>query len=140
VVVDVSEPTAAPWPPDQSDSPVTNAVPVLLEDKSVNLAQLTAEITAAIGEQAHVSMVGPYEDGKSLLWVLPPSVDTSVVEQVVADHEPEANWGVPKAEQNFQAVMAVLAANPEAELTPLQVQQLAVGLALRSLALAGPPT
>jgi hypothetical protein len=121
-----------PWPPDQADSPLPNALPYKLT-KPVNLAQLQHEIQVATdAEDVQTALVGPYPDGVSALWVLPPSLEADTVEQAIADHEPDPGWGVPKVEKDYQAVMAKLLDDPEAELSQDELVALVRGLAIRT--------
>jgi hypothetical protein len=121
------------WPPDPASAPVPNAIPFLLTT-GVNLAQLQQEISAASDDvEVGAYVIGPYPDGTMILWLTPPSLDPAVVEQVIDDHVPNPDWGIPQIQKDFQAVTTKLAQNPEADLTSDEVKTIAVMLALQSL-------
>ena len=54
-----------------------------------------------------------------------------MVNQAIADHVPDPEWGMPQAEKDYQEVMARLLDDPEADLSSDDVTALVRGLAFR---------
>lgn len=120
-------------------SPITGATAFPV-GKPVNLTQLKAEIVTATGVASiNLALTGGdaleplSDDNPATLWVAPASLDSGVVNQVVEDHSPDSNWGVPSVILDFNEVWALLAANPEVDLTAEQQTKLLRGLAFRVL-------
>jgi|tagenome__1003787_1003787.scaffolds.fasta_scaffold19398446_2 hypothetical protein len=118
------------WPPDLASSPLPNAIPFRLTDP-VNLGQLNQELSAALNTEVQGVLVGPYEDGGSILWLTPPSADPDIVAQVVEDHVPDPDWGLPSVVAGYEEAMSKLGDDPNTELSAEEVRILAAGNALR---------
>lgn len=111
-------------------------------NKPVSLGQLEAELRAAagLGPDAHYAVVltGPdntaepiSETNEAQLWVIPASLDDALVAQTIAVHTPRPDWGIPAAQLAYNVVWEKVIADPEVKLTPTEVRNLVVGLALR---------
>lgn len=135
------QPSSDPWPPDPESSPLDGGVPVKIT-KEINLAQLQAEVVTALNlEPGELNMTlagaadpsAPVDDDNfETLWITPPSVDVDTVEQVVADHEPDPEFGVTEQQKTFATAMAKITEDPDADLSDDEIRSLAVGAALRS--------
>lgn len=133
----MTEPDPSPPPafPDQVTVPLT---------KAVNLTQLTDELDAALGRQVQIAQLGPdngapaAEDNPAELAIAPSDVDTAVVEQVIADHNPDQTYATPAVERDFTAAMQKVVDNDGATLNGDDMQAALRGLLLREAARRAP--
>lgn len=125
---------------DRDLSPLDKAVGYQVP-KTVALHQLQAELSAALdGAAVTVAMTGPVQSEQPVsvknpqtLWLRPAGADASVVAQVVADHVPQQDWGVPAVTKEFGAVLSRLKADPTVELSPTDLETLIRGMAINFL-------
>lgn len=119
-------------------SPFPNSADSFLITRQVNLVQLEAEITKALGDAEHFfALTGPVEptpDDPAQLWMSPPtSADgKAAVQSAIDSHLPDGNWGIPATVVAYQQLEASLQANPDTELTEADRHVLLVGLVLKS--------
>jgi hypothetical protein len=102
-------------------------------EKDVNQGQLHAELEAALDQVVQVSSARtPGETGEHL-WILPATVDSEVVEKVIADHEPDPNWGVSQATRDWFDIQRRVIEDPETQLSQDDIQTVLKGLLLRQI-------
>lgn len=120
---------SSPFPNPADSFPITGRV---------NLVQLEAEITKALGDDEHFfALTGPVEptaDEPAQLWMCPPtSADRkTAVQSAIDGHLPDSSWGIPATVIAYQQLEAKLQANPDIELTEEDQRVLLVGLVLKS--------
>lgn len=101
-------------------------------DKPINQAQLQAELETALGSTVEVSVTRPDPASTTgYLWVVPSSVDPDVVEQVLAAHVADPNWGVPSSVRDYLDLAQRVIQDPTTTLTDDEVQTLVKGLVAR---------
>jgi hypothetical protein len=102
-------------------------------DKDVRQVQLHAELEQALDRTVQLSTSStPGEVGEHL-WIVPADVDTEVVEQVIADHVPDPNWGVPQSTRDWFDIQRRITEDPEIELTADEIQTVVKGLLARQM-------
>lgn len=102
-------------------------------DKDVRQVQLHDELEKALDRPVQLSTSStPGEPGEHL-WIVPGDVDTDVVEQVIADHKPDPNYGVPQSTRDWFDIQRRVMEDPEAELSPQDVQTVLKGLLMRQI-------
>lgn len=117
------------YPPPADDTPpkpYERAVPVTLtEGQTLNLTQLTDELSKATGHQVEVALAEV--DGERTLAVVPGNLNPKVVQQVVADHSPEDGYEVPEEEKAYLAVRDKVSAGAT-KLDDAELQTAVIGL------------
>lgn len=102
-------------------------------DKTVRQAQLHAELELALDRPVQMSTAStPGEPGEHI-WIVPGDVDATTVEQVLADHEADPEWGVPQATRDWFDIQRRVIADPETELSPDEMQIVLKGLLMRQI-------
>jgi hypothetical protein len=101
-------------------------------NKEINQAQLEEELTEALGGPVQISVTRT--DPTSLvgyLWVVPSTVDTEIVQQVLDAHVADPNWGVPTSVRDYLALVQRVIQDPATTLTDDEMQTLVKGLVAR---------
>lgn len=102
-------------------------------EKNVQQAQLHAELEKALDKPVQLSTSSmPGETGEHL-WIVPGDVDAEVVEQVIADHEPDPNWGIPQATRDWFDIQRRVLEDPEIQLSQDEMQTVLKGLLMRQV-------
>lgn len=102
-------------------------------DKDVNQGQLHAELEQALDQVVQMSTARtPGEPGEHL-WIVPASVDSEVVEKVIADHEPDPNWGIPQATRDWFDIQRRVLDDPDVQLSQDEIQTVLKGLLMRQI-------
>lgn len=102
-------------------------------EKEIRQAQLHAELETALDKVIQISSAStPGEPGQTV-WIVPADVDAEVVEQVLEDHVPDPNWGVPQATRDWFDIQRRVLEDPDVELTSQEVQTVLKGLLLRQI-------
>jgi hypothetical protein len=117
---------------DATWSPFPDADPAQFHaDKEINQSQLHAELEQALDRAVQLSSTStPGEPGETI-WLIPGDVDEETVQEVIDQHEADANWGVPQSTQAYFDVIRRVSEDPEIELTPQEIQTVVKGLLLR---------
>lgn len=131
-------------PPNSDESPIPGSTAFKVT-KMVNLGQLEAELSTALGAPSlQAVLVGPQDRNQPLdetnyyvLWLMPSSANEMTVYRVIADHQPDQNWGVPTVVRDFEVVWQKLLADPEAPLTNAEQLSLLRGLVFRAMTQQG---
>lgn len=102
-------------------------------EKTIGQAQLHAELEQALDRTIQLSTARvPGEDGEHL-WIVPADVDAEVVEQVIADHVADPEWGIPQTTRDWFDIQRRVIEDPEIELTQQEVQTVLKGLLMRQI-------
>jgi hypothetical protein len=113
--------------------------------KQVELGQITEELVKALGRQVQVAQLGPQhsfvpsEEDPAELAISPSSVDRKVVEKVIEDHMPVIGYDIPQREKDFAALTERLQNEPDAELSPADIEAAVRALVLREAGRAPGP-
>lgn len=108
--------------------------------KPINLNQLAVEMEAALGTTVILSLTGatyqPPPTGISptnpaTLWVVPNTVNETIVQTAITNHVANSNYGLPQQTQDYLAVVAAIQANTAITLTSTQLNTAVVGLVLQ---------
>lgn len=102
-------------------------------EKKIGQAQLHSELETALDKVIQISSAStPGEPGQTV-WIVPADVDAEIVEQVLEDHEPDPNWGVPQATRDWFDIQRRVLEDPDVELTSQEIQTVLKGLLLRQI-------
>jgi hypothetical protein len=109
-------------------------------NKPINLTQLAEEMETALGQTVILSLNGAgytppptsiSPSNEATLWVVPNTVNQTVVQTCITNHVANANYGLPQQTQDYLTVVAAIQANPAIDLTSDQVNTAIVGLVLQ---------
>lgn len=123
---------------DPGGSPLDDAAGYEITQQ-VNLAQLAAEIGQAAGVE-HVNLALSSNDKGDTLWITPAGIESAKIAQVLADHNPDPNWGIPQAILDFNDALGRLRDNPDGPLSDTDQVALIKGIALNFTALMPKPS
>jgi hypothetical protein len=135
------------FPPEDNPQPPAFVDQAVVElHKRVNLTQLADELREALGTAVQVAQLGPderpldppSEDNPARLALSPSDVDTDRVAEVIEAHEPDEAYDVPKAEQEFTAVLQKVVDDDGSTLDDDETQAALRGLLLREAARRAP--
>lgn len=102
-------------------------------DKDVRQVQLHDELEKALDRPVQLSTSStPGETGEHL-WIVPADVDTDVVEQVIADHDPDPNYGIPQSTRDWFDIQRRVTEDPDTELSHEDIQTVLKGLLMRQI-------
>ena len=118
--------TKTAWPP----FPDTESANFTLT-KQVNQAQLHHELEEALGVPIQLSTSKTPGEDEETLWLVPGDVAEDTVQQVIDDHEPDQEWGVPKATRDYFALLRKVSEDPDTDLTAEEIQTAVKGILLR---------
>lgn len=100
--------------------------------KEVNQAQLDTELTEALGFPVQIATTKEDPSGVGgYLWVVPETVDVDTVTNVINDHVPQADWGMPESVRAFNDILRRVVADPSITLTAEEMQVAVKGLLSR---------
>lgn len=99
--------------------------------KDVNQAQLHDELEKKLGTTIQLSGSRDPGTGLGYIWLVPSTVDSAVVTQVMDDHVPDAMWGVPQSTIDYIALVQRVMTTPDAELSDDDVKTAIRGLLVR---------
>jgi hypothetical protein len=102
-------------------------------EKEIRQVQLHAELEKALDQVIQISSARTPGEAGEHLWIVPATVDSEVVEQVLADHEPDPNWGVPQSTRDWFDIQRRVMEDPEVELSAEEMQTVLKGLLLRQI-------
>lgn len=102
-------------------------------DKEIGQAQLHTELEQALDRTIQMSTARTPGESGEILWIVPADVDAEVVDQVIADHVPDPNWGVPQSTRDWFDVQRRVLEDPEITLTPDEIQSVVKGLLMRQI-------
>ena len=108
-------------------APYDDATWVLLEQE-INQAQLDHEISEALDQPVAIAVTTNSETEEQRLWISPAEVDVAEVRRVIAEHEPQPDWGVPTEVLDFRAVVEKVTADPSVTLSTEELQAAVKGL------------
>lgn len=123
-------------PADPPPDPYEDAENVPLT-KEVNVVQLTDELSTALGQTVQVAIVHddfsqPISVGNpAVLWIRPDTVNLTTVNNVIAAHVINPNYGIPATVAEFNAVTQAVITDYEIVLTADQIQTAIKGLLVR---------
>lgn len=102
-------------------------------DKDVRQLQLHDELEKALDRPVQLSTARtPGEPGEHL-WIVPGDVDADIVKQVIAEHEPDPNYGVPQSTRDWFDIQRRVMENPDTELSHEDIQTVLKGLLMRQM-------
>lgn len=102
-------------------------------EKELRQAQLHAELEQALDHTVQLSTARKPGETAETIWIVPADVDAKVVEQVIADHVPDPNWGIPQATRDWFDIQRRVMEDPELELTSEEIQVVVKGLLIRQI-------
>jgi hypothetical protein len=74
----------------------SDATCIVVDDRQLNINQLTDEISALTGETVQlVQLRIPQEDDRRLWMYVCPPIETQIVEKCIDDHIPDPDYGLP---------------------------------------------
>jgi hypothetical protein len=140
-----------PSSPQVAPPPFTNGTSYTVT-KPINITQLTDEMTTAAGQAVllspQVSATSPQQPGGPVLnfsmsdpgtlWVSPSTISSTVVNNTIAAHVANPNYGLPASVQAYNVVLAQVQSNYALDLTSSQMQTALKGLLLNVAALVTP--
>lgn len=106
----------------------------------IQLAQLTDEISTALGTAVTLAVTGPADgdltminsSNTAVLSVNPGGVDEATVQGAIDAHVPQDGYDVPEAERQFAAILLKVQADPTAVLDDSEMQYALRGLLART--------
>jgi hypothetical protein len=110
---DTLEEPQAPWP---------NALSFTVT-KRIGALQFQAELNEATHQSCQVSVTNDTPlsmDG--IVWIIPNTVDSAVVQTVIANHVMDPNYGVPSYVAAFNAVLTKVHETPNEDLSDEEIQ------------------
>lgn len=116
-----------PWSPFPDQDPAIFDV-----TKPVNESQLHDELEKALDIPVQLSTSQTPGSSASTLWLVPGDVDREKVQEVIDQHEPNPEWGVPSSTRDFIALVRKIIEDESYELSEDEVQTAIKGLILRS--------
>lgn len=90
--------------------------------QDINQVQLSDELTSALDQSIGIAVTSLDDSDERRLWITPSEVDTATVRDVLADHEPRDDWGMPQQVLDFREVQEKVVTDPSVVLSDDEVQ------------------